>query len=87
MCYNLTLETDVFCLSTYDVVSKIDWKGKGELGQRRGFHCISVSMTFAPSPYCVLSLPLVFSCNFCKAMGLKDQLGLLFWCLMPKWRN
>jgi hypothetical protein len=30
------------------------------------------------------SLPLVLLAFFCEAMGLKGQIVLLFWCLMPK---
>jgi hypothetical protein len=32
----------------------------------------------------VFSLPLIVFDNFCEAMGLKGQIVLLFWCLMPK---
>jgi hypothetical protein len=32
---------------------------------------------------CVFSLPFDLICHFGEAMGLKDQIVLLFWCLMP----
>jgi hypothetical protein len=61
----------------------MDWKGKGGLGQRRGFHCIPVSIYLVPSHYPYFLIALGFTCNFCEAMGLKGQIVLLFWCLMP----
>jgi hypothetical protein len=42
-------------LSDFDIVSKVDWKGKGGLGQRRGFHCIPISMYLVPNHYLCLS--------------------------------
>jgi hypothetical protein len=37
-----------------------------------------------PSPYLCFLLAFGFTRDFCVAMGLKGQIILLFWCLMPK---
>ena len=74
-------------LSTFDIVSKLNWKRKGELGQRKGFHCIPVSMYLVPSSYLCSHCLLVLFDIFGEAMGLKDQIVILFWCLMPKGDN
>jgi hypothetical protein len=71
-------------LSTFDIVSKLNWKGKGELGQRKGFHCILVSMNIVSSSYLCYRIAFGFTWDFCEAMRLKGQIVLLFWCLMPK---
>jgi hypothetical protein len=35
MCYNLTLWDQPICLSTFDVVSKVHWKGKMNLDDEK----------------------------------------------------
>jgi hypothetical protein len=37
-----------------------------------------------PSPYLCFLIAFGFTRDFCAAMGLKSQIVLLFWCLMPK---
>jgi hypothetical protein len=71
-------------MSTFDIVSKLNWKGKGELGQRKGFHYIPVSMYLVPSSYLCFLIAFDVIWHFCEAMRLKGQIVLLFWCLMPK---
>jgi hypothetical protein len=45
-----SLETNLFVeYSCYSL--KVILKGKSELGQREGFHCIPVSMYLVPSSY------------------------------------
>ena len=41
------------------------------------YQCILFQVT-------IFLIALGFTCNFCEAMGLKGQIVLLFWCLMPK---
>jgi hypothetical protein len=62
----------------------MDSKGKGELGQRQGFHCILVSMYLVPSHYLCFLIVFGLTCDFCEAMEFRGQIVLLFWCLMPK---
>jgi hypothetical protein len=63
----------------------MDCKGKGGLGQRKGFHCISVSMYLVPSHYLCFPIAFGFTCNFCEAMGLKRPNSSSVLVLNAKW--
>jgi hypothetical protein len=41
-------------------------------------------MYLVPSPYLCFLIAFGFTCDFCEEMGLKGQIVLMFWCLMPK---
>jgi hypothetical protein len=43
------------------------------------YQCILFQVTIH-----IFLIALGFTCNFCEAMGLKGQIVLLFWFLMPK---
>jgi hypothetical protein len=58
-------------------------KGKSELGQRKGFHCIPVSMYLVSSSYlCSRYLLLLF--DILVRYWVKGPKVHLFWCLRPK---
>jgi hypothetical protein len=58
-----------------------------DLGKKRLPLHSGINVSWSKSLYVFFSLPLVLLENFCEAMGLKGQIVLLFWCLMPKGEN
>jgi hypothetical protein len=63
-----SLETNLFVeYSLYSL--KVALKRKSELGQRKGFHCIPVSMYLVPSSYLCSHCLLILFDIFGEAMG------------------
>jgi hypothetical protein len=62
----------------------MELKGKRWTSTKKGLPLHSGINVSCPESLSVFSIAFGFTCDLCKAMGLRGQIVLLFWCLMPK---
>jgi hypothetical protein len=72
------------CLSLLNVVSKVHWKVKGELGPCKDFHCTPVLVYSPPSSFLCSYCFFALNWHFWWGNGVKGPRMIPFWCLMPK---
>jgi hypothetical protein len=73
-----------FVFELLDVVSKVHWKRKGELGPCKDFHCTLVLVYSPPSSFLCSSCLFALNWHFWWGNGVKGPIMIPFWCLMPK---